>query len=55
MKEQGMTQEALADRLGTMQPSIARLLNGKSGVVPKLWQEVLDELELELTVKKKGE
>lgn len=54
MKAQGLTQEGLADQLGTVQPSIARLLTGKSGALPKLWQEVLDELGLELVAVPKG-
>ncbi len=48
MKAQGLTQEGLAEKLGTLQPSIARLLSGRSGTVPKLWQDVLDALGLEL-------
>lgn len=54
MKAQGLTQEVLAEKLGTLQPSIARLLSGKSGAIPKLWQEVLDELGLELVAVPKG-
>jgi transcriptional regulator with XRE-family HTH domain len=54
MKAQGLTQEGLAEKLGTLQPSIARLLSGKSGAIPKLWQEVLDQLDLELVAVPKG-
>lgn len=54
MKAQGLTQEGLAEQLGTVQPSIARLLSGRSGAVPKLWQEVLDTLGLELVAVPKG-
>ncbi len=54
MKAQGLTQEGLAEKLGTLQPSIARLLSGRSGTVPKLWQDVLAELGLELVAVPKG-
>lgn len=54
MKARGLTQETLAEKLGTLQPSIARLLSGRSGAVPKLWQDVLDELGLELVAVPKG-
>ena len=54
MKAQGLTQEGLAEQLGTLQPSIARLLSGRSGAVPKLWQEVLDAVGLELVAVPKG-
>ena len=54
MKTLGLTQGTLAEKLGTLQPSIARLLSGRSGAVPKLWQEVLDELGLELVAVPKG-
>ena len=54
MKAQGITQEVLAERVGTVQPSIARLLTGKSGAIPPLWQNVLDTLGLELVAVPKG-
>ena len=48
MKEDGVTQEALAKRLGMERTNLVRLVNGHVGSVPRRWQEVLDELGLEL-------
>lgn len=48
MGERELSQGELARRLEVDRPSITRLLSGTSGKVPKLWQEVLDSLDLEL-------
>ena len=48
MKDDGITQEALANRLGMARTNLVRLVNGHVGSVPKRWQDVLDALGLEL-------
>ncbi|MFC4640033.1 helix-turn-helix domain-containing protein [Deinococcus hohokamensis] len=53
MGERKISQGELARRLEVDRPSITRLLSGTSGKVPKLWQEVLDALDLELVVQPK--
>ena len=54
MKHDGITQEALANRLGMARTNLVRLVNGHVGSVPKRWQDVLDELGLELVAVPKG-
>lgn len=44
----GMSQNQLAKRLGIEPVNLSRMLNGRSGSVPKSWQRVLEELGLEL-------
>jgi transcriptional regulator with XRE-family HTH domain len=48
MKADGISQQALANRLGMERTNLVRLVNGHVGSVPRRWQEVLDELGLEL-------
>ena len=48
MSQREISQGELARQLEVDRPSITRLLSGASGKVPKLWQEVLDALDLEL-------
>ena len=48
MNTRELSQGELARQLEVDRPSITRLLSGTSGKVPKLWQEVLDALDLEL-------
>lgn len=55
MKQRELSQGELARRLSVERPSITRLLSGTSGKVPQLWQEVLDELGLELIAVPKQE
>ncbi len=55
MKEDGVTQEALANRLGMKRTNLVRMVNGHIGSVPRRWQEVLDELGLELIAVPKEE
>jgi predicted transcriptional regulator len=54
MREQGLSTYKLADKVGTSQPNIARILTGRSGSIPALWEKTLDALGLELVAKKKG-
>lgn len=54
MKNDGITQEALANRLGMARTNLVRLVNGHVGSVPKRWQDVLNELGLELVAVPKG-
>lgn len=48
MAEKALSQGELARQLEVDRPSITRLMSGNSGKIPKLWQEVLDALDLEL-------
>jgi len=48
MTARELSQGELARQLEVDRPSITRLLSGSSGKIPKLWQEVLDALDLEL-------
>lgn len=48
MSARELSQGELARQLEVDRPSITRLLSGSSGKVPKLWQEILDALDLEL-------
>lgn len=54
MRNDGVTQEALAKRLGMERTNLVRLVNGHVGSIPRRWQEVLDELGLELVAVPKG-
>jgi transcriptional regulator with XRE-family HTH domain len=53
MKEKGLTQKELSERVGLSQPNLARLLAGRSPRVPDSLQKVLDHLGLELTAEDK--
>lgn len=48
LKNQGLTQAEVAEKIGLKQPDIARLLNGKVGQVPENWQKLLDTLGLQI-------
>jgi transcriptional regulator with XRE-family HTH domain len=48
MKQDGISQQALADRLGMQRTNLVKIVNGHVSGVPRRWQEVLDELGLEL-------
>lgn len=50
MHEEGLTQAALAERLGVKQPSVADILSGRRGRQPESLLNLLDALGLELTV-----
>ena len=53
MSEQGLTQQALAERLGIKQPSVAAVISGARGTIPQSLIDVLDALNLELYVREK--
>ncbi len=55
MKEDGVTQDALAKQLGMERTNLVRLVNGHVGSIPRRWQEVLDALGLELVAVPKEE
>lgn len=48
MNRQGITQAALARRLGVKPPSLAQILSGKRGVMPESLMDVLHALDLTL-------
>lgn len=50
LKQRGMTQRQLADDLGMKHTNLSNMLAGRGSEVPKRWQEILDRLNLELTV-----
>lgn len=53
LARRGISQYKMAHDLDMPQPSLSRLLKGRSGKVPLSWQKMFDYLELELTVKRK--
>ena len=54
MNERGLSQVRLARELDIDRVSLTRLLSGRVNGVTPTWQKVLDALDLELTVQKKG-
>jgi predicted transcriptional regulator len=50
MKEEGLSTYKLAEAVETTQPNISRILSGRSGGIPKLWQKILKRLGLKLVV-----
>ena len=50
MSEQGLTQQALADRSGVTQGHIGQLIRGERGKIPASLTDLLAGLGLELTV-----
>ncbi len=48
MEADGISQGELSRRLGMERANLVRLTNGRGGGIPRRWQEVLDELGLEL-------
>ena len=53
IRKRGLTQSEMAERLGVERQYISLMLTGKRGGVPDKWQELLDELGLELTLQPK--
>lgn len=53
MREQGLTQTALAEQLGIKQPSVADILTGRRGRQPESLLNLLDAVGLELTIQPK--
>lgn len=54
MKEKGLTQAALAERLGVKQPSVADILTGRRGRQPESLLNLLDAVGLELPIQPKS-
>lgn len=52
LKDQGLTQSALAAAVGTDRHAISRAL-ASNGTVPPIWQKMLDVLGLELVLQPK--
>jgi predicted XRE-type DNA-binding protein len=50
LKTREISQYKMAQDLDIPQPSVSRLLKGRSGKIPESWQAILDYLDLELTV-----
>lgn len=48
MERRELSQGELARQLEMERPNLTRLLSGRSGKIPKVWQDVLDALDLEL-------
>lgn len=55
MDEKGLSQGDVARALQMQRPNLTKMLSGRSGEIPRNWQELLDFLDLELTVKPKLE
>lgn len=53
MKEKGLSQRALAEKLGVNEKSLSRTLLDR-GKPAGIWPDILDELGVELTLKRKG-
>ncbi len=52
--KRGLTQKALAERVGMSQPAVGRILNGERKGDPDSWARILNELGLELIAVPKG-
>ena len=50
MRERGLTQLELAKRIAANNQYVNDILTGKRGTISKRWEDILDELGLELTV-----
>lgn len=48
LKARGMSQNQLAKALNIESGNLSRVMTGKSGGIPVVWQQVLDYLGLEL-------
>lgn len=55
LKVLNWTQGDLAKLAGVKQPTVSRLLAGTQVGRPETWQQLLDALGLELTVREKGD
>lgn len=53
MKEDGVTQEALAAQMGVDRIYINRMLNNNTSKIPLRWGQILDLLGLELVIRRK--
>lgn len=53
MKEDGVTQEAVAGQMGVDRIYINRMLNNSTSKIPMRWGQLLDLLGLELVVRRK--
>jgi transcriptional regulator with XRE-family HTH domain len=54
MKERGLSQQALAEKVGISQGMVAQYLRGHRGKPADSFQAILDALDLELTVTPKS-
>lgn len=54
MLRQGVTQAALAERLGLSRQHVSAMLHGRRSNLPEAWEKLLDELGLELIVRRRG-
>ena len=55
MSEKGITQRELGERLGITQGAVSQIISMERGKVPQSLIDVLEALDLELTVTDKGE
>lgn len=53
MREDGITQEALAQKMGVDRIYINRMLNNNTSKIPLRWGQVLSILGLELVIRRK--
>ncbi|MEM7735559.1 MAG: helix-turn-helix transcriptional regulator [Deinococcota bacterium] len=50
LAKRDMNQSQLAAKIGVSRQYLSNVLRGVSGKTPSIWQQLLDELELELVV-----
>ena len=48
MEKREVSQGELAKLINVERPNLTRILSGRSGKIPKVWQEILDTLDMEL-------
>ncbi|WP_175607322.1 helix-turn-helix transcriptional regulator [Deinococcus marmoris] len=55
IKEKGLTQEQVAEALGVNRVYVNRMLSGSTSKMPGRWSELLEYLDLRLTVESSKE
>lgn len=54
LAKQNMSQAELAEKMGMSRQYLNRVMLGQIGKIPKTWEKLLDEFDLELVVKSKN-
>lgn len=53
MREDGITQDVLAERLNVARIYVNRMLTNNTSKMPRRWQQLLDELGYEIVIQRK--
>ncbi|GGL16021.1 helix-turn-helix domain-containing protein [Deinococcus radiotolerans] len=53
MKEDGITQDVLAERMQVERIYVNRMLTASTSLMPKRWRQLLDVLGLEVVIQRK--